>query len=71
MPSDFQQIETIRTLTLAQLAELRANPDSSFEVNGQQVTWDDYVASLERTVDWCDTKLAGYRPFEVRSQGVT
>jgi hypothetical protein len=71
MPSDVEQITLIRSLTLAQLADLRANPDSTFAVDGKEVTWDEYVASLERTVDWCDTKLSGYQPFEFRSQGMT
>lgn len=71
MPSDAEQIALIRELTLAQLAALRADEDSSFEINGKEVSWAEYVASLERTVDWCDAKLAGYRPFEFRSQGMT
>jgi hypothetical protein len=71
MPSDVEQITLIRELTLAQLADLRADPDSSYSMNGKEVTWAEYVASLEKTVDWCDAKLAGYRPFEFRSQGMT
>ena len=71
MPSDVEQITLIRELTLAQLADLRADPNSSYSMNGKEVTWDEYVASLERTVDWCDEKLAGYQPFEFRSQGMT
>jgi hypothetical protein len=71
MPSDIEQIETIKSEALAQLAELRAHPKPSYTVDGQQVSWTQYAESLERTVDWCDGKLAGYQPFEVRSQGVT
>lgn len=71
MPSDAEQITLIRELTLAQLAGLRAEPNSSYAMNGKEVTWAEYVASLERTVDWCDEKLAGYQPFEFRSQGMT
>lgn len=71
MPSDIEQIETIRTLTLAQLVELRASPKPSYSVEGQQVSWTEYVRSLQETIEWCDIKLAGYRPFEFRSQGMT
>ncbi len=71
MPSDIEQIETIRTQTLAQLAELRAVPKPSYSVDGQQVSWTEYVRSLQETIEWCDTKLAGYHPFEFRSQGMT
>jgi len=69
MPTDRQQIETIRTQTLAQLVELRANPKPTYTIDGQTVAWESYVKSLEATVDWCDTKLIGLDPFEVRSQG--
>jgi hypothetical protein len=71
MPSDIEQIETIRTQTLAQLVELRASPKPSYSVDGQQVSWTEYVRSLQETIEWCDGKLAGYRPFEFRSQGMT
>lgn len=71
MPSDIEQIETIRTQTLAQLVELRAVPKPSYSVDGQQVSWTEYVRSLQETIEWCDIKLAGYRPFEFRSQGMT
>jgi hypothetical protein len=71
MPTDVEQIETIRTQTLAQLAELRASPRPTYSIDGQQVSWAEYARSLQETVDWCDGKLAGYRPFEFRSQGMT
>ena len=70
MTSDKQQIEQIRSLTLQQLVDLRANPKPSYSIDGQSVSWDDYVQSLQDTVDWCDTKLADADPFEIRSQGV-
>ena len=71
MPTDIEQIETIRANTLAQLVELRANPKPSYSLEGQQVSWTEYVRSLQETIEWCDIKLAGYRPFECRSEGIT
>jgi len=71
MPNDLEQIKTIKSLTLAQLAELRTNPKPTYHVDGQRVAWESYVESLQRTIDWCDRKLAGDEPFEIRSQGVT
>jgi len=67
--NDIEQLQTIRSRALAQLAELRTNPKPSYSVDGQQVAWESYIASLERTVDWCDAKLAGGEPFEIQSQG--
>lgn len=69
--TDVQYIESIRSQTLAQLDELRANPKPTYWLDGQRVQWQEYAESLERTIDWCDRKLAEYEPFEVRSQGVT
>jgi hypothetical protein len=69
--SDRQQIESIRSQTLAQLVDLRANPKPTYSIDGQTVSWTDYVRSLEETVDWCDAKLIGLAPFEIQSQATT
>ena len=71
MPSDLEQIRTIRSQTLAIIAELTANPKPTYYVDGQTVSWNDYLARLQATVDWCERKLAGEEPFEIRSQGIT
>jgi hypothetical protein len=71
MPSDIEQLETIRANTLAQLAEVHENPEPSYTFDGQLVSWTEYVRSLQETIEWCDIKLAGYQPFEARSQGMT
>jgi hypothetical protein len=69
--SDGEQIRTIRSQTLAQLEALRADPKPTYWLEGQRVHWEQYAESLQRTIDWCDRKLAECEPFEVRSQGVT
>ena len=71
MSTEAQQVVTIRNLSLAQLESLRANPKPTYSIDGQQVSWTQYVESLQQTVDWCDRKLEGYDPFEYRSQGTT
>jgi len=71
MSTEAQQITSIRNLTLAQLEQLRANPKPTYSIDGQRVSWADYFQSLQQTIDWCDQKLAGYEPFECRSQGTT
>ena len=65
------QIATIRSLTLSQLEQIRAEPKPTYWIDGQRVHWQQYVESLQATVDWCDRKLAEYEPFEIRSQGTT
>lgn len=71
MSTESQQVATIRSLALAQLEELRANPKPTYSINGQRVSWTEYLESLQQTVDWCDRKLADYEPYEVQSQGTT
>jgi hypothetical protein len=69
--TDTDQIAAIRSQTLAQLLELRAGPKPTYTIDGQRVSWETYVRSLEATVDWCDQKLIALDPFEVRTRGVT
>ena len=65
------QIATIRSLTLTQLEQIRAEPKPTYWIDGQRVHWQQYVESLQATIDWCDRKLAEYEPFEIRSQGTS
>ncbi len=71
MPDDQQQLLTIKSQTLARVAEITAAPKPSYRIDGQQVAWGDYLAQLRATVAWCDEKLAGHDPFEVDSQAIT
>jgi len=71
MPSDLEQITAIKTQALTRIAEITAAPKPSYDLDGQKVSWGDYLAQLQKTVDWCNEKLAAEQPFEVRSQGYT
>ena len=71
MPSDIQQFVTIKSQTLARMAEITAQPKPTYQIDGQLVAWGDYLTQLQRTVDWCNEMLAGEQPFEVQSQGYT
>lgn len=69
MSQDISQIQAIRTQTLAQIQEVRATLKPTYWIDGQRVHWEQYVESLQRTVDWCDHKLNEASPYEVASQG--
>ena len=69
--TDIEQIQSIRSQTLAQLDALRADPKPTYWIDGHRVQWQEYAESLQRTIEWCDQKLADNEPFEVRSQGIT
>ena len=71
MPSDLEQIQTIKSQTLALVAQITAEPKPSYSVDGQKVSWSEYLARLQATVDWCERKLAGREPFEIHSQGTS
>jgi len=71
MANDLEQLQTIRSQTLALVAEITANPKPSYMLDGQSISWGDYLAKLRVTVDWCERKLAGEEPFEIRSRGIS
>ena len=71
MPDDADIIRTIKSQTLALIVEITANPKPSYSLDGQQVAWNEYLALLQRTVDWCDAKLGGDEPFELHTTGYT
>jgi hypothetical protein len=67
--SDATTITTIKTQTLAVIAEITAQPKPTYQIDGQMVSWGDYLSQLRNTVDWCNERLVGETPFEIRSQG--
>ena len=71
MPSDAEQVATVKTQTLARMAEITAQPKPTYNVDGQMSAWGDYLKQLQQTVDWCNEKLAGEEPFEFHSRGYT
>lgn len=69
MNEDREQLLAIRSQTLAQIQDVRGSLKPTYWIDGQRVHWEQYVESLQRTVDWCDAKLQAYEPYEVRSEG--
>ena len=69
--SDADTIATIKSQTLAIIADITAQPKPTYQIDGQMIAWGDYLSQLQRTVDWCNENLAGEAPFEVQSQGYT
>ena len=71
MPADSTQIATIKTQTLALIAQITATPKPSYSIDGQSVSWGEYLRQLQETVAWCDRQLAAAEPFEIHSQAYT
>ena len=66
-----EQITAMREQAIAQMESLLATSGPTITVNDEEIPWAPLLAALERTVDWCDRKLAEYMPYEVRSVGET
>jgi len=71
MPTDAQQIATIRTQTYALIVDMTANPKPSYDIDGQSVSWAAYLKTLQDTINWCDQQTIGNEPFEIISQAYT
>ncbi len=71
MPTDAQQIATIKRQTLALIAEITTNPKPTYDIDGQKVSWGQYLGQLQATAAWCDQQAAASAPVEVRTQGYT
>lgn len=71
MPTDAEQLALIKSQTLALIQSITVDPKPSYSIDGQTVSWGDYLAQLRGTVAWCDSQSAGSEPFEVRSRGYT
>lgn len=69
--ADSDTISTIKSQALAVIETITASPKPSYNIDGQQVAWGDYLRQLQQTVEWCDKQLAGEEPFEIQSIGYT
>lgn len=66
-----QEIQTIRTQTLALLKDVTLSPKPNYSVEGRSVSWGDYMKQLRDTIAWCDAMEASYDVPEVTTQGFT
>lgn len=71
MTTDLSSIRTIRSQTLAMIAELTQSPKPTYSVENQSVSWESYLKQLQATVDWCDRQLTAEEPFEIRTTAGT
>lgn len=72
MPTDAEQLATIKSQTLQLIVDLTANPKPSYNIDGQQISWGDYLAKLRATIVWVDEQIAAAGgPFEIETRGYT
>jgi hypothetical protein len=71
MPTDAEQLALIKTQTLAVIVEITATPNPTYNIDGQNISWGDYLRQLQGTIAFVDTQLASLAPYEIHSQGFT
>lgn len=69
MPSDAELVRTIKSQTLQIISDITQSPKPSYSIDGERVSWNDYLDRLRKTVAWCDRQLQSDEPFTIRSQG--
>lgn len=69
MATDAENIATIKSNTLAKLAELSdpATAYVSYTENGKTMSWNEYQRVLTERVAWCDKMLAAADPFVIET----
>ncbi|WP_347243219.1 hypothetical protein [Thermogutta sp.] len=68
---DEDVLKLIRSQTLAIIQQVTAQPKPSYELDGQRVSWSEYLGRLTAVVEWCNAQLARETPCERRSCGTT
>ncbi|MDD3468813.1 MAG: hypothetical protein PHE53_02395 [Thermoguttaceae bacterium] len=68
---DVLQIRQIRLQAMNNMEEITLSPKPSYTLEGQSVSWTDYLGQLQKIIDWCDTKLSQSQPYEIHSYGST
>lgn len=72
MPTDAEQLATIKSQVLAVLVEITAQPKPTYDIDGQHVLWAEYYKMLMEQLAELDALIAAAGgPFEIHSQGYT
>ena len=50
--------QTILNQTVARITEITLNPKPTYSVDGQSFEWAEYLAALQRTIEWAKKMLA-------------
>ncbi len=61
---------SIRAQTLERIQDLTASPKPTYEIDGQNIEWNEYLEQLRQTVSWIDAQLNRELPFELVSQAI-
>lgn len=68
---ELEQFQLIRSQTLNILVEITTSPKPDYTLDGQTVSWSEYLNRLQKTLDWCDEKISQLSPIVIHSNGLT
>lgn len=69
MASRAQNLETARNNIAAIIAQITASPKPNYSVDGESISWADYLRTLTEQLREIDKLADG--PYEVRSRVIT
>jgi len=55
--NDAKMIAAIKSQILAVMLEIPKNPKPTYWIDGQYISWNDYLCQLRKTIEWCNEKL--------------
>lgn len=64
--NDVTAIQSIRSLALARINDLMANPKPDYSIDGQTVSWSQHYKMLQDIVTWANKTEQQLDPYELR-----
>ncbi len=71
MATDAENLVAIRSNILQRLADITAQPKPSYDIDGQDVKWNEYQKMLFDQLTATDSAIASGGPFVVETQAIT
>ena len=71
MPTDAEQLATIKSQILQILVDITESPKPTYMIDGQTVSWTAYQRMLLDQLAQINAALAAETPFEIHSRGYT
>ena len=68
MPTDLENLRSIKSQLIAALADLTANPKPTYSVNGQSFSWSEHRAGLMQQLTEVNGLIQAESPYELKSQ---
>lgn len=65
------ETDTIKAQALANIAAITLAPKPSYSIDGQSISWTEYLKSQQDLVAWCDLQAARDQgPYELQTRTI-